>query len=147
VDRPLSASAQAGGTATSCRGRILTLRVERIAAGGDGVAHDPDGRVVFVPRTAPGDVVEAEVVRARSRWAHARLVQLREPGPARVDAPCPHYVRCGGCQLQHLRYEAQLAHDLRRLVSLYRLTGVRAFDRFPQTAHVETVVRLEAARA
>jgi 23S rRNA (uracil1939-C5)-methyltransferase len=85
------------------------LAITSIAAGGDGVGRT-DGVVVFVPRTAPGDVARVRLARAR-RFARGRLVALEEPSPDRVEPPCPHYTadRCGGCQLQHLRYDAQLA--------------------------------------
>lgn len=84
------------------------VRIDSIAAGGEGVGRLPDGRAVFVHRTAPGDEVEVAVVRSRPRWARARLLQILQPGPDRRDAPCPHYARCGGCTLEHLEYSAQL---------------------------------------
>lgn len=87
---------------------LLELRIESIAAGGAGVAHAPDGRAVFVQRTAPGDLVRAELVEEKKRWARARLLDVIEPGPGRRVAPCPHYARCGGCTLEHLEYGAQL---------------------------------------
>ncbi|HYD52571.1 MAG TPA: hypothetical protein VEA99_08090 [Gemmatimonadaceae bacterium] len=100
-----------------------TLVVERIAAGGDGVARAEDGIVVFLPRTAPGDRVRASV-RREKRLGRGRVLEVLEAGPQRVAPPCAHYVHdhCGGCQLQHLAYEAQLSakgqiiHDaLRRI--------------------------------
>jgi 23S rRNA (uracil1939-C5)-methyltransferase len=85
------------------------LAITSIAAGGDGVGRS-EGVVVFVPRTAPGDVARVRLVRAK-RFARGRLLSLDEPSPDRVEPACPHYTadRCGGCQLQHLRYDAQLA--------------------------------------
>lgn len=103
------------------------LRILRIAAGGDGVGRLDDGRTVFVPRTAPGDLAELTDVRPAKRFARARLGRLLEPSPDRVEPPCPHYGRdeCGGCQLQHLAYPAQLearrsiaGEALRRLARL-----------------------------
>jgi 23S rRNA (uracil1939-C5)-methyltransferase len=87
----------------------LELRIDSIAAGGDGVGRH-DGMVVFVPRTAPDDVVRVDAQR-RDRLMRGRLVQVVAPSPLRTDPPCRHYVvdRCGGCQLQHIRYEGQLA--------------------------------------
>jgi 23S rRNA (uracil1939-C5)-methyltransferase len=89
--------------------RRATVEVESIAAGGDGIAR-VEGLVVFLPRTAPGDVGEAEFA-LKGRLARGRLVSLERPSPERTEPPCPHYVqdRCGGCQLQHLAYPAQLA--------------------------------------
>jgi 23S rRNA (uracil1939-C5)-methyltransferase len=83
------------------------LRVESIAAGGDGVGR-LDGLAVFTPRTAPGELVEVAVTQ-RSRMGRGRLLRILEPSPARVAPRCRHYDgdRCGGCQLQHLTIEAQ----------------------------------------
>lgn len=90
------------------------LRILRLAAGGDGVGQLADGRVVFVPRTAPGDLVEVADLREHRRFARARVARLVEPSPARTEPRCPHYVadECGGCQLQHLLPDAQ--RDARR---------------------------------
>ncbi|MGE0354866.1 MAG: class I SAM-dependent RNA methyltransferase, partial [Gemmatimonadales bacterium] len=86
-----------------------TVRILRIAAGGDGVARLADGRVVFVPRTAPGDLVALAGIQDSARYARARVGSLLEAGPARTEPACPHYGRddCGGCQLQHLQLPAQ----------------------------------------
>jgi 23S rRNA (uracil1939-C5)-methyltransferase len=88
-----------------------TLTIESIAAGGDGVARAGEGGlVVFVPRTAPGDTVRARLASA-GRFARGAVEELVHASDARVEPPCPHYVadRCGGCQLQHMAYDAQLA--------------------------------------
>ena len=89
--------------------RGARLEIASIAAGGDGVGRT-EGMVVFVPRTAPGDVARVRIARAK-RFARGELLSLDEPSPSRVDPPCPHYSidRCGGCQLQHLSYDGQLA--------------------------------------
>jgi 23S rRNA (uracil1939-C5)-methyltransferase len=88
---------------------VNAVRILRLAAGGDGVGRLDDGRTVFVPRTAPGDLVEPAALRVHKRFARARAGRLLEASPARVMPRCPHYVRdeCGGCQLQHVEPEAQ----------------------------------------
>jgi 23S rRNA (uracil1939-C5)-methyltransferase len=88
---------------------LVRLEIASMAAGGDGVGRT-GGMVVFVPRTAPGDVAEVRL-RAAKRFARGSLVALEAPSPQRVDPPCGHYVvdRCGGCQIQHLAYPFQLA--------------------------------------
>lgn len=88
---------------------IVELTIDAIAAGGDGVGRDPDGRAVFVPLTAPGDRVRAEVVKAKKRWARARMVELLDPAGDRREAPCPVFGECGGCRLQHLSWPRQAA--------------------------------------
>ena len=84
------------------------VTIESIAAGGDGVGR-ADGRVVFVPRSAPGDVGVVELP-ATGRFARAEFLELRVPSPRRVQPSCEHFVmdRCGGCQVQHIAYDAQL---------------------------------------
>jgi len=88
--------------------RAVELRIESIAAGGAGIGRLPDGRAVFVQRTAPGDRALIEVTQLRKRFAYGRLLRVLEPGPGRREAPCPHYARCGGCTIEHLDYEHQL---------------------------------------
>ncbi len=88
------------------------VAITAIAAGGDGVGRLQDGRAVFVPRTAPGERVRLrEGVKLHKTFARGELAEVVAPTAARVTPPCPHYAhdRCGGCQLQHLAYDVQLA--------------------------------------
>lgn len=102
-----------------------TVRIHDIAAGGDGVGTLPDGRVVFVPRTAPGELVELQTVRAAKRFARARVTAVIEPSPFRVQPPCPHYEQdeCGSCQLQHLAPDPQREARRRIVVEALRRIG------------------------
>lgn len=86
----------------------IRVSIESIAAGGEGVGRLPDGRAVFVHRTAPGDEAEIAVTESRPRWARGRLLRVLSPGENRREAPCPYYSRCGGCSLEHLEYDAQI---------------------------------------
>jgi 23S rRNA (uracil1939-C5)-methyltransferase len=85
------------------------LRIESLAAGGAGVGKLEGGLVVFVPQTAPSELVEAEV-NPSAKPAQGRLLRVLEPGPDRVAPPCPHVTRCGGCDWMHLTKAAQEAH-------------------------------------
>ncbi len=89
------------------------VAITGIAAGGDGVGRLADGRAVFVPRAAPGERVELKEksLKLHRNYARAELGAIVAGAAARVTPPCPHYERdhCGGCQLQHLAYDAQLA--------------------------------------
>ncbi|MCL2373741.1 MAG: TRAM domain-containing protein [Treponema sp.] len=89
------------------RGEIVTARIERIAAGGAGIAR-PNGKSVFVELTAPGDMVRFRIEKEQKSWARADLVEVLDPSPARASPACPLYGACGGCSLQHLTYEAQI---------------------------------------
>lgn len=87
--------------------RVVELRIDALAAGGDGVGRDPDGRVVFVPFAAPGDRLRVRVVEERARFARGEIEAVLEASPARVAPPCPVFGTCGGCAWQHIAYETQ----------------------------------------
>ena len=89
---------------------MTSVRILRLAAGGEGVGKLPDGKTVFVPRSAPGDLIELGDLRQHKRFARARIDRLLEASAQRVEPRCPHYVadECGGCQVQHINYETQL---------------------------------------
>lgn len=113
--------ATAGGDATT--DGVVEVEIRAVASGGDGVGELPDGRVVFVPRTAPGDVARISLEQDRSSWARGSLVELVEEGEVRVEAPCPLFDRCGGCQLQHLPYSEQLRWKGRFVVDALERIG------------------------
>ena len=108
--------------------RSAPVEILRLAGGGDGVGKLADGLTVFVPRTAPGDRVALRQLQRKRGFARARVAELIEPGPGRVDPPCPHYTRdsCGGCQLQHLTASAQ--RDARRRIVGDALRRIGKFD-------------------
>jgi 23S rRNA (uracil1939-C5)-methyltransferase len=119
------------------KGQELELRVDSLAYGGNGVAR-LDGFVVFVRRGLPGDTVRARVTKVKAGYAEAAALEVVEPSPARVDAPCAHFPSCGGCRFQDLAYDAQLAakatqvHD-----ALERLGGLAGFELEAPVAAVE----------
>ncbi|HEX6941208.1 MAG TPA: TRAM domain-containing protein [Longimicrobiales bacterium] len=104
----LSLARRAGGARGAEQARGVEVDITGIAAGGAGVGRLPDGRAVFVHRTAPEDRAAVRLVEEKQRWARGALLRVLRPGPGRRAAPCPHYARCGGCTLQHLTYAAQL---------------------------------------
>jgi 23S rRNA (uracil1939-C5)-methyltransferase len=75
--------------------------IERIGAEGDGIAHLPDGTPLYIPFTLPGETVSAHPTQPRGDGWHAIAGIVENPSEARVDAPCRHFGRCGGCVLQH----------------------------------------------
>lgn len=83
------------------------VAIERILPKGVGLGH-ADGRTVFVPLTASGDTVRVRTKSVKGSLVFAELVEVLSPGEDRVNPPCRYYGECGGCDLQHLGYEAQL---------------------------------------
>lgn len=88
----------------------IEVEITSLAAGGDGVARDANGRVTFVPRSAPGDTVRVRLTKETKSFARGLIVDIVRPSPQRVLPPCPYFVAgCGGCQWQHVERAGQLA--------------------------------------
>src|SRR6476660_91305 len=104
------------------RDQELELSIDSLAYGGNGVAR-LNGFVVFVRRGLPGDRVRARVTKVRRNHAEALAVEVLEPGPQRVEAPCEHYPACGGCRFQDLAYEAQVAAKQEQVHEALRRIG------------------------
>jgi 23S rRNA (uracil1939-C5)-methyltransferase len=83
------------------KGAIAELVIEKMAYGGQGVAR-LNGLVLFVRGAMPGDRVVAQVIKKKRDYAMAKMTELLEPSPDRIQAPCPYSGFCGGCQWQHV---------------------------------------------
>lgn len=92
----------------------LTLMVDNLTSEGEGVARR-NRDVYFVPGALPGEEVEVVLDGRRRKVWQTRLLSVLTPSPERVDPPCPHYQRCGGCDLQHLSYRAQVQFKQERV--------------------------------
>ena len=124
--------------------------IESLAYGGDGVGRI-EGRVVFVPETVPGDRVALRIVEDRGSFMRADLDEILDPSPDRVAPPCPYADRCGGCQWQHVKYEAQIRwkrtiveENLRRIGGI--VTDVQECRPCPEQWGSRTVARYPCAR-
>lgn len=120
---------------------VATIRIDGIAAGGDGVGRS-EGMACFVPRTAPGDVAQV-ALRVRARHARGRVLHLLEPSALRVAPTCRHYDadRCGGCQLQHLAADAQRDARLTIVQEALRRIGKRDVPRATLVSGAEWAYR------
>lgn len=98
--------------------RRVTATVSAIGAGGDGIAR-LDGETFFVPLTAPGDRIVADV-----RGERGQLVEVVEPSADRAEPPCPHYGECGGCTLQHISAASYQRWKRDRIVDALRKAGL-----------------------
>jgi 23S rRNA (uracil1939-C5)-methyltransferase len=98
----------------------MKVRISDLSRGGSGVARLESGEVIFVPFTAPGDEVEVEVTDRKKNYSEGKLLRILEPSPRRVEPPCPHFMRCGGCSWQHLPYALQF--DTKKKGLLHALT-------------------------
>ncbi len=99
-----------------------TLTIEALSHEGRGIAHE-EGKVVFVDGALPGEVVRAAWVRRQRRFDEARVVEVLQASPDRVEAPCAWAGVCGGCSLQHMSNEAQLRYKQEALAEQLRHFG------------------------
>ncbi len=88
-------------------GEALTVTIEKLVQGGRGLARQ-DGQVLLVRGVVPGETVSVAGGAKKKGVQEATVHEIVEPSPDRVAAPCPVYEICGGCQLQHIHYDAQL---------------------------------------
>ena len=125
-------------------GDIHNLTIEKIVYGGEGLGR-VDGQAVFVPFTAPGDQLRVRITHLERNFARGVVEEILAPSPARRAAPCQYFGACGGCQLQHLQYTAQLetkAGFIRE--SLRRMGGIDWQEEIPVLAANEFGYRSRA---
>ncbi len=79
--------------------------------------------VIFVPFVLVGEEVEAEITEHKKSYARAKLIQVLHAAPERVEAPCPYFAGCGGCQYQHIAYEKQLQIKHKQVSDLFERVG------------------------
>ena len=103
------------------------LRIESLDLEAQGIAHNAEGKVVFVEDALPGEEVRVAVRRGKKQWEQASLVELRSESAQRVVPRCPHFGVCGGCKMQHFHVSAQVATKQRALEdALWHLGKVKA---------------------
>ena len=103
-------------------GDSIELTITDIAFGGEGVGRIDDF-VVFVPFVALGEIVQAEITEAKKSFARAKLLRVVQPSPDRVEPECIHFAACGGCQYQHIAYDAQLRMKHKQVSDLFQRIG------------------------
>jgi 23S rRNA (uracil1939-C5)-methyltransferase len=103
----------------------LQVKIEDLTHEGAGVAK-VNGYTLFVPKALPGEVVEIKVIKTNKGYGFARLMNIVEESSDRAEPPCPIYHQCGGCQIQHLSYEAQLISKQKQVKDvLERIGGIK----------------------
>ncbi len=106
------------------KNEIVELQITDLGSEGEGIGKI-DGFPFFVKGALPGDTIRASVMKAKKNMAFARLQEILTPSPDRIEAPCPVFGRCGGCQLMHLSYPAQLRYKEQKVKNaLQRIGGI-----------------------
>ncbi|MCK5145400.1 23S rRNA (uracil(1939)-C(5))-methyltransferase RlmD [bacterium] len=107
---------------------ILDLEIENLAYGGKGVARNDDF-VWFVDKGLPGQHVKAQARRKKRRYGEAFIKEVITPSPDQIEPPCQHFGTCGGCQLQHYDYQAQINAKGQQVADLlHRVAGLTGLE-------------------
>ncbi|HEV2616164.1 MAG TPA: 23S rRNA (uracil(1939)-C(5))-methyltransferase RlmD [Candidatus Acidoferrales bacterium] len=101
---------------------MIRAKIDKLIYGGEGLAHE-NGEAVFVPFVLPGEEVEVEPGERKKKFVRGRLMRVLTPSPERINAQCPHFGACGGCDYQHVSYEAQLRYKEQILRETLRRIG------------------------
>ena len=104
------------------KNQIITLSIERLSGDGSGVGHW-EGETIFVPGTAPGDVIRARIVKDCKRYAFGIVESVETASPDRIPVDCPVAGPCGGCSLRHLDYQAELEAKEASVADAFRRIG------------------------
>lgn len=109
----------------------LELVIEDIGVDGEGIGKK-EGVIFFVKDAVPGDCVLAKIMKMKKNYGYARLLQVLEPSPYRVEPRCEYYRQCGGCQMQALDYQKQLEFKENKVKNnLKRIGGFRLPEDIP----------------
>jgi tRNA/tmRNA/rRNA uracil-C5-methylase (TrmA/RlmC/RlmD family) len=92
---------------TTSSGEVIKAKIEKVILGGDGLARLDSGEVLFVPFTLPIETVNVRIVKKQKNLLRGEVAEVTEPSSDRVEPKCPYFGKCGGCQYQHIKYEAQ----------------------------------------
>ncbi len=131
----------------------VSVSIRDVVYPGRGLGTLPDGRVVFVPGTLPGETVEIDILNQHAKYAFGRLVGIQTPSPHRIEADCGARLResCPGCTYQHTAYACEVDLKHGQLAELLRRMGKLEYDirlppvASPQVLHYRNKIVLHAA--
>lgn len=102
----------------------IVIEIEDLGSVGEGIGR-ADGYTLFVKGALPGEIVRVGIMKTKKNYGYARLIEIIQPSPDRVEPTCPVARKCGGCQLQHCSYERQLLWKQEKILNcLWRIGGL-----------------------
>lgn len=118
---------------------IENVEIQKIAAEGKSIAY-VDEKVLFVPNTIPGDIVDVQVTRKRRSFMEGFVVNIHKLSDLRIEPFCPHFGICGGCKWQNLPYQQQTMFKQQEIIdNLQRIGKVELQNIFPIIGSEKTV--------
>ena len=101
----------------------IELKIEDMGVDGEGIGKY-EGMTFFVKDAVIGDTIRAGITKLKKNYGYARVQEILEPSPYRVQPECPLYARCGGCQIQAMDYGQQLCYKQKKVRgNLIRIGG------------------------
>ncbi len=108
----------------------IPLTIDSLSSDGNGVGHY-DGEAIFVPATAPGDVLTARIVKDCKRYAFGIVEEITTPSPERIPVDCKVATPCGGCCYRHLSYAAECRAKEQVVADAFARIGGFSLDVLP----------------
>ena len=107
------------------KNKIYEMQIDALGSNGEGIGRI-DGYTVFVEGALPGETIRVLIVKVKKNYGYGKLMEILEGSPERREPMCPVAKQCGGCQLQHLSYEAELAYKTREVKDVMeRIGGIK----------------------
>ncbi len=108
----------------------MELSIEAVGSEGEGIVH-ANGYTFFVKDTVPGDKIKARITKVGKSFGYAKCESIIEPSADRIEPVCPISRRCGGCQFQHLSYEAELSFKQDKVFNCIKRIGGFSDEEIP----------------
>lgn len=102
------------------------MKIERFDDLGRGISYI-NNKVTFIDKVVPEDIVEVELTKEKKKYNEAKLIKIIKPSPLRIDAKCPYFSKCGGCQFQNITYENTIKYKKEKIVNIFSKHKISIF--------------------
>ena len=102
------------------------MKIERFDDLGRGIGYI-NNKVTFIDKVVPEDIVEIELTKEKKKYNEAKLIKIIKPSPLRIDAKCPYFSKCGGCQFQNITYENTIKYKKEKIVNIFSKHKISIF--------------------
>lgn len=104
----------------------MQVKIERFDDLGRGISYI-NNKVTFIDKVVPEDIVEVELTKEKKKYNEAKLIKIIKPSPLRIDAKCPYFSKCGGCQFQNITYENTIKYKKEKIVNIFSKHKISIF--------------------
>lgn len=102
------------------------MKIERFDDLGRGISYI-NNKVTFIDKVVPEDIVEVELTKEKKKYNEAKLIKIIKQSPLRIDAKCPYFSKCGGCQFQNITYENTIKYKKEKIVNIFSKHKISIF--------------------